>query len=168
MSIVLDGTTGVTAPALTGPIDAANLTGALPAIDGSALTGLSSGGMTLLGTIATTSGASVTLSGLTLTDYKFLQFSVNGVSSTSNATLLLNLYRLVYIDTAAQVAFGGGFIDLSNGVFMSSFVDYNGTTMGRLDGGCGPSGLTTASTSITFTIDLGAFDAGSIKIYGVA
>lgn len=40
MSIVLDGTTGVTAPALTGPIDAANLTGVLPAIDGSALTGI--------------------------------------------------------------------------------------------------------------------------------
>lgn len=40
MAIVLDGTTGVTAPALTGPIDAANLTGALPAIDGSALTGI--------------------------------------------------------------------------------------------------------------------------------
>jgi microcystin-dependent protein len=40
MSIVLDGTTGVTAPALTGPINAANLTGVLPAIDGSALTGI--------------------------------------------------------------------------------------------------------------------------------
>jgi phage-related tail fiber protein len=38
MSIVLDGTNGVTAPALTGPLDAAQLTGAMPVMDGSALT----------------------------------------------------------------------------------------------------------------------------------
>ena len=44
MSIVLDGTTGISAPALTGPIDAANLTGSLPAIDGSALTGINVSG----------------------------------------------------------------------------------------------------------------------------
>lgn len=40
MSIVLDGTNGITAPAVTGPIDAANLTGVMPALDGSALTGI--------------------------------------------------------------------------------------------------------------------------------
>ena len=40
MTITLNGTTGVTAPALTGTVDASNLTGVLPAIDGSALTGI--------------------------------------------------------------------------------------------------------------------------------
>ncbi len=46
MTITLDGTTGVTAPALTGSIDASNLTGVLPAIDGSALTSLAAGNLT--------------------------------------------------------------------------------------------------------------------------
>ena len=41
MTITLNGTTGVVAPEFDGPIDASNLTGALPAIDGSALTGIS-------------------------------------------------------------------------------------------------------------------------------
>ena len=41
------------------------------------------GGMTLLGTLATTSGSSVTLSGLTLTDYKLLYYVVDGVGITT-------------------------------------------------------------------------------------
>lgn len=41
MTITLNGTTGVVAPEFDGPLDASNLTGALPAIDGSALTGIS-------------------------------------------------------------------------------------------------------------------------------
>lgn len=43
MAITLDGTTGVTAAEFDGALDASNLTGALPAIDGSALTGISAG-----------------------------------------------------------------------------------------------------------------------------
>jgi hypothetical protein len=142
----------------------------LPDASGTLATTADLGSVTLLGTIATTSGTSVTLSGLTLTDYKFLQFSINGVSSSaSSCTLLLNAYRLAVINgsNAADVSFGGGFIDLSNGIFMSSTATYNGTTLVGFDGGCGPSGLTTASTSITFTISAGNFDAGSIRIYGV-
>ena len=42
MTITLNGTTGVVAPEFDGPLDASNLTGALPAIDGSQLTGISS------------------------------------------------------------------------------------------------------------------------------
>ena len=42
MTITLNGTTGVVAPEFDGPLDASNLTGALPAIDGSALTGITS------------------------------------------------------------------------------------------------------------------------------
>ena len=42
MSIVLNGTTGITTPDIesTSGLDAADLTGALPALDGSALTGI--------------------------------------------------------------------------------------------------------------------------------
>jgi hypothetical protein len=40
MSVVIDGTTGVTAAAFDGAVDAADLTGTLPALNGSALTNL--------------------------------------------------------------------------------------------------------------------------------
>ena len=40
MTIVLDGSSGVVAPELAGPLNASHLTGSLPAIDGSALTGI--------------------------------------------------------------------------------------------------------------------------------
>ena len=40
MSITLNGSTGVTAAEFDGALDASNLTGTLPAIDGSALTGI--------------------------------------------------------------------------------------------------------------------------------
>ena len=57
MAITLDGTTGVTAAEFDGALDASNLTGALPAIDGSALTGLSSN-VDLLSTSTITSPVS--------------------------------------------------------------------------------------------------------------
>ena len=46
MSVVIDGTTGVTAAAFDGAVDAADLTGNLPALNGSALTSLSAGNLT--------------------------------------------------------------------------------------------------------------------------
>jgi hypothetical protein len=129
------------------------------------------GGITLLGTIATTSGSSVTLSGLTLTSYKQLQFSIDSVSSTQStgSEIRLNGYPVAAATTggADSFALGGGTIDLDNGVFWSSFSTYNGATLAGVGSRGGLSGLTTASTSITFTISTGNFDAGSIRIYGV-
>jgi hypothetical protein len=46
MSVVIDGTTGITAAAFDGAVDAADLTGTLPALNGSALTNLSAGNLT--------------------------------------------------------------------------------------------------------------------------
>ena len=40
MSVVINGTTGITAAAFDGAVDAADLTGTLPALNGSALTNL--------------------------------------------------------------------------------------------------------------------------------
>ena len=166
MSVVINGSTGVTAPAFDGSIDAADLTGTLPAIDGSALTGL---GMTLLGTIATTSGSSVTLSGLDLTGYKQLSIVCNAVSG-SNGTIdavLLNsnsIFRVSISDQTTTVT-GGATVDLASGIFWSASL-ITGSTNGLALGN--DSGLSTASTSITFTISAGTFDAGSITIYGVA
>jgi hypothetical protein len=58
MSITLDGTTGVTAAAFDGAVDAANLTGTLPALNGAALTNLSAGNLT--GALPAISGAALT------------------------------------------------------------------------------------------------------------
>ena len=121
--------------------------------------------ITLLGTIATTSGSSVTLSGLTLTDYKQLSVVCNGVSGTAGGVdyIQINGFSMFYAGfyDAAGVSRGGATIDLASGVFWSAGL--GGANLGT----GGASGLTTASTSITFTISAGSFDAGSIRIYGV-
>ena len=143
----------------------------LPDASGTVATTADLGSITHLGTIATTSGSSVTLSGLTLTDYKFLQFSINGVSSTQSTVTIIRLngYEVAVANVSGVDNFGlsGGTIDLANGVFWSSWAVFNGSTAISSSGVGGPSGLTTASTSITFTISAGTFDAGSIRIYGV-
>jgi hypothetical protein len=141
----------------------------LPAIDGSALTGLSSGGMTLLGTLATTSGTSVTLSGLDLTGYKQLSIVCNAVSGSNGTTDYVRINGknifLIGFNNDSFVGHGGATIDLSSGVFWS-VSKYTDATYGNAFGNA--SGLTTASTSITFTVSAGTFDAGSIIVYGVA
>lgn len=153
-------------------IAASQLTGALPAIDGSALTGIPVGtGLTLLGTIATTSGSSVTLSGLTLTSYKQLQALYTGVSATTVGPLMrINGYVVTQPTTtsATDYSTGGIIIDLATGIFFGSSVSYTAANgYNAFNCGGGLSGLTTASTSITFTLSTGTFDAGSITIYGV-
>lgn len=125
--------------------------------------------ITLLGTITTTSGSSVTLSGLDLTPYKRLSIVCNGVSGSNASPSIITLngyqfFRSNLSADAAAVAWGGGSIDLASGVFWSSSL-ITGTVNGLASGG--ESGLTTASTSITFAISAGTFDAGSIIVYGV-
>ena len=123
-----------------------------------------------LGTITTTSGSSASLSGLTLTGYKQLQFFIDGVSgnATGQNILLNGLYvgALSGVSSATTCT-GGGVIDLASGVFFGSS-RWSGLAANDPSYGFGgASGLTTASTSITFTINTGTFDAGSIRIYGV-
>jgi hypothetical protein len=162
---------------LTGTVASSLLSGALPAIDGSALTGIAS--MTLLGTITTTSGSTQTLSGLTLTSYKQVIAVIKGVSATSTFSLLsLGGFNIVDAQCAATNAFWGMItVDLATGVFQMMYYTFavsenNGFARGPTTT---PVGLTTgiqaalvnASTSITFTTSAGTFDAGSILIYGV-
>jgi hypothetical protein len=125
--------------------------------------------VTLLGTLATTSGTSVTLSGLTLTSYKQLSVVCDSVSGSNTGVVgVLTNGKYIFVigvNNQTHVGFGSATFDLASGIFCSlsnwtgnsnppePFVDY--------------SGLTTASTSITFTISAGTFDAGSIRIYGV-
>ena len=142
-------------------IAASQLTGALPAIDGSALTGIVTGGMTLLGTLATTSGTTQTLSGLTLTSYKEVHFSFNNVSTTNAAAtnFLIDIHIIMPTVNASSSLFGGGIIDLVTGVIIS----YSSTNLVKGSS----TTITTASTSIGFSMSAGNFDAGTITIYGV-
>ena len=140
-------------------LPAANLTGTLPAIDGSSLTNLP-GSVTYLGTITTTSGSTQTLSGLTLTSYKFLVLYYNVVSFTVGTAMRLAGWNIsATTSNAAGTVSGSVQIDLTNGVAVSCGIS------GHANGS--PSGLTTASTSISLTTLSGNFDAGSVLVYGV-
>ena len=131
---------------------------------------------TLLGTLTTTSGSSQTLSSLTLTNYKWLFVSINGVSQTSTGTLRLldgatNL-TLTSAGAAATRFAGTLTIDLSSGA-LSSVITYSITSATpdvsttAVSSAGGMTNYTTASTSITFNTGTGTFDLGSIKVYGV-
>jgi hypothetical protein len=161
--------TGVT---VTGTVAATAYTG-----DGSALTGIVTGSLTLLGTLTTTSGTTQTLSGLTLTSYKQIYAVVNKVSGTSasSVSLRLNSVSGPYISpeqSPTQEWSGTCYIDLTSGIVAGVISVYAaGTTDGN------PSNdrvyksvqttVTTAATSITFAIAGGNFDLGTITVYGV-
>jgi hypothetical protein len=159
---------------LTGTVASSLLSGALPAIDGSALTGIVTGGMTLLGTLTTTSGSTQTLSGLTLTSYKQLMAVFNNVSSTLSFDFKLDSTTgLALVPGQGNTAsiFGFFVTDLTSGVLTANIT---GVASGSsyTSAGTGPyagiqNTITTASTSITFAVSSGTFDAGSIRIYGV-
>jgi hypothetical protein len=136
---------------------------------------ISSGGMTLLGTLTTTSGTSQTLSGLTLTNYKYLFITIQNVSF-SNAASLTKEPNAVLIsrntDASGDALWGTMLVDLSTGTFSSATsISTSGagekgqqgmTFTGRVD-------WSTANTSLVFgTNQGGTFDAGSIKVYGVS
>lgn len=120
-------------------------------------------GYTLLGTITTTSGSSQALTSLTLTGYKFLRCVLNGVSLNGSGDILQNSQVI------GNAPFGSGLIsgileiDLTSG---AAWFATGGTSNTSDTVGGHASGLTTASTAITFTTSA-TFDAGSIRVYGV-
>ena len=125
------------------------------------------GGMTLLGTLTTTSGTAHTLSGLDLTSYKTLWVTINGVSHTDGsdrAALAIgdgsSQVELTYRFTGNSFLNTIGFVDLSNGI--SEGID-------GLSARAGDTGLRTTSTSITFDWfpSTETFDAGDITVYGM-
>lgn len=145
--------------------DAARAThaaGVKAAIDAAIAALPAAGGMTLLGTLTTTSGTTQTLSGLTLTDYKMLYISLDGLSVSNNndAPLRYGSMPIGVLPAVAAAYDGQLFNDLSSGYTTGSF------------NGVASTGFTTAytasSTSITFSFaDSSIFDAGVIKVYGV-
>lgn len=229
MSIILDGTTGVTTPGVTdsGNLSVggtASITGATtlstvlgvaqggtgatsltannvllgngtsavatvaPGTSGNVLTSdgttwqsISAPGLTLLATIATTSGTSVNSGTLNLTTYKQVQIVFNGVSNSAgsgnlqltdpNATLIT---LLGFSTTATNGITGVLNIDLATGVVFGVANNATTTTLPSVtnSGGTnspinGKTTFSTSSTIFTFSVSANAFDAGSILIYGV-
>ena len=124
----------------------------------------------LLGTLTTTSGATHTLSGLVLTPYKFLKIVLNGVSITgATFSIVFAGKTLMALQDAAKIIFGYIDVSLATGVFTSSLAEApTGSRLGTneitINGDCG---VTTASTSLSFTGNGRDYDAGQILIYGV-
>lgn len=131
--------------------------------------------VTHLGTLNTTSGSSVTLSGLTLTSYKMLFASINAVGGTTPASSVVFLYLgaattgaivgPIGLSTTAEPTTGFISVDLANGAVGGSTKRSIYSTFADTSGG--QSGLSTSSTSVTFSLDIGTFSTGSIRIYGV-
>jgi hypothetical protein len=132
----------------------------------------SSGGTDFLGSITTTSGTSQALTGLTLTGYKYLQLFYNNISTNNNTTLTsLNGTQIwSQVGNMAEGAFGTSIIDLNAGWFSTAvanapvtagnvFTFSNSMFTGKLN-------VTTATTALTFSNNVGNFDSGSIRVYG--
>jgi hypothetical protein len=137
------------------------------------------GGMTLLGTLTTTSGTTAVLSGLNLTSYKAIFISINRCSHTSGSNQEFQLldangstYLSINSATAAS-AFVSGIcqISLINGAIASNIGTNATSTTPLVDSPSGTvAGITTFSTSatsFTFRFAAGNFDNGSISVYGV-
>lgn len=139
-------------------------------------TTISAGGMTLLGTITTTSGVSQTLSGLDLTSYKQVFLVFSGVSAGSTNNILVGNSTADDVQVTGTTATGtDGFyghlcIDLNAGIFNASLApgqtnNSNFRNTATVTNGDLP--ITTASTAISVAASSGSFDDGSIRVYGV-
>lgn len=119
----------------------------------------------LLGTLATTSGSTVTLSSLDLTYFRSLVCVFDGVSMGTTVGV-----QIAGVRCTANLASAGGtlsgvvWVDLFTGVF-GAFVGENTANGSAAFGGA--TGYSTATTSVSFSTTSGNFDAGSIYVYGV-
>jgi hypothetical protein len=132
----------------------------------------SSGSMTLLGTLTTTSGTTQTLSGLTLTGYIGLIAVFNGVGHVSTNSNYIFANCTI---NATLIAGGGQYrgilnIDLATGSGVSTFGSITAaapSSTAVTQQVILRTNITTASTSISMTTSASTFNAGSISIYGV-
>jgi hypothetical protein len=130
---------------------------------------LSISSFTLLGTITTTSGSSQGLTSLDLTTYKQVVCHVNDVSITAVATMNLNAIAITPSLGGAGNNFSGIVtLMLNNSQGITHIAAYTpALTVIGATSVLHNSGISTASTAITFTTSSGTFDNGSITVYGV-
>lgn len=181
----VSGTNTLTLPATTGTILDTNsalvsskLTGALPAISGAALTGISSGGLTQLRSFATTSGTTILIDSLDLSTYKFLYITQDGVGWTSDTLGV----QIVTPNGGSSVRWTAGtgptnslhglvMINLSTGVGSGTSLTGVAGSIINVTGGVSSfknTGISTSTTSLTFGTDGAvAFVRGSMKLYGL-
>lgn len=137
-----------------------------------------SSSLTLLATITTTSGSSQTSATISLTGYKQVQFIFNKVSVTSTSSDLrildgsTNLKVAQFSGTASNFLVGFMQLDLGTGVYtaMTQRGDNTVPSGGNASDDNTVAGITTfstATTSFTFNVSAGTFDAGSILVYGI-
>jgi hypothetical protein len=131
------------------------------------LTPAASGGVTILGSIDTSSGASASLGSLVLTDYKMIQLIVMGVSLAGNTTILLGNstsddVAVTLTIGSSQAVSGDIFIDLADGKGASSI----GSSDFGFYGTSFDTALSTSTTTISVAPGSGNFDAGSIRVIG--
>lgn len=130
-----------------------------------------SGGMTLLGTLTTTSGSTQTLSSLVLTSYKYLHFEFKGVSHNvtgpGGSTISVGSASVLVGSDGADTLYGSVVVTLSGGLASSSLSITSLSTASTPTLRNGGSGYSTATTSVSVSTSVGAFDAGSILVYGV-
>jgi hypothetical protein len=126
-------------------------------------------GHRLLGTLTTTSGTTVTLSGLVLTPYRFIQFVLNGVSysGAGNPAIFIGGAAVAATVGSGDTSYGNVEVDLFNGTGFS-VVSSVTANPGNADATARAirTTITTASTSVSVTC-ANTFDAGSIRVYGV-
>lgn len=130
-------------------------------------------GMTLITSLATTSGTNPVASGLTLTPYKQLVLVFEGVGQDSGAsrTLLIGTSTaddIAIMNSASNTGYRGFlFIDLTTGVSQAAVQTAGANSMVSTNTMVGDLPITTASTSISVALSsTGNFNAGSISIYG--
>lgn len=136
------------------------------------------GSMTLLGTVSTASGTSASLSSLTLTDYRQIQFVFTQISASGTSAFLrivdpnTTSISVAQFSTSSSALFLSGImtLDLATGVYSSNAFRGLSTSPDGGETGQSFAGITThstSSTSFTFNISAGSFDAGSIRVYGI-
>jgi len=123
----------------------------------------------LLGTLITTSGSTQTLSGLDLAPYKSIRAVWNGVSHNIGGGINFTFAGLVIAAGigSTQTLRGIVFIDLLNGNGFSTVLVMGTNTIADVTVKAMETSLSTATTSISVSINAGSFDAGSIAIFGV-
>jgi hypothetical protein len=133
--------------------------------------------MTLLGTITPTAVNSVSLSGLTLTDYKFVYITFSSaVSNNTRCYISSNNIQTGggVLCTAGEYIAGTAFIDLTSGSVSGALsedsvtpIDISGTT--SLISARGTTNVLTTTTEIYFRLgSTSVWSAtGSILVYGV-
>jgi hypothetical protein len=117
----------------------------------------------LLGSIATTSGTSQSLSSLDLTPFRAVKLYFDAVTNSASTTFQITGIGSIYGSVASirgmlefELANGQGFSVLANSY-----------TAGAGQASAINSTITNASTSITITTSVGSFTAGAVHVYGV-